>query len=67
MWPTSRQIGYVTPTVLGVPTASQQGTKSELAHKWADWLHNPCRLGGPQRFRADDKDKSGPQLGGLAT
>ena len=17
-----------------------------MAHKWADWLHNPCRLGG---------------------
>ena len=20
---------------------------SEVAHKWADWLHNPCRLGSP--------------------
>ena len=19
-----------------------------MAHKWADWLHNPYRLGGPQ-------------------
>ena len=25
------------------------GTKSEVAHKRADWLHNPCRLGGPQQ------------------
>ena len=24
------------------------GTKSELAHLWAHWLPNPCRLGGPQ-------------------
>ena len=23
-----------------------------MAHKWARWLHNPCHLGGPQRFRA---------------
>ena len=23
-----------------------------MAHKWARWLHNPCRLGGPHRFRA---------------
>ena len=22
-------------------------TKSEMADKWAWWLHNPCRLGGP--------------------
>ena len=20
-----------------------------MAHKWVDWLHNPCRLGGPRR------------------
>ena len=24
------------------------GTKSEMAHMWAQWLPNPCRLGGPQ-------------------
>ena len=24
------------------------GTKSEMAHMWAQWLSNPCRLGGPQ-------------------
>ena len=36
------------------------GTESALAHKWAGWLHNPCRLGGPQRLRVGDKFKSGP-------
>ena len=36
----------------GVPTASERGAESEVAHKWARWLHNPCRLGGPHRFRA---------------
>ena len=24
------------------------GTKSEMAHMWAQWLPNPCHLGGPQ-------------------
>ena len=28
------------------------GAESEVAHKWARWLYNPCRLGGPHRFRA---------------
>ena len=23
-----------------------------MARKWAGWLHNPRRLGGPQRFEA---------------
>ena len=30
-----------------VPTASQRGAESEVAHKWAKWLHNPCRWGVP--------------------
>ena len=24
-----------------------RGTKSAVAHTWADWLHHPCRLGVP--------------------
>ena len=31
----------------GVPTASERGAESKVAHKWARWLHNPCCLGGP--------------------
>ena len=46
-WPVNGQIGYITPAVWGVPNASERGTKSEVAHKWTDWLHHPCRLGGP--------------------
>ena len=38
----------------GVPNSSR-GTKSALAHKWADWLHNPCHLEGPQRFGRGEK------------
>ena len=34
-WPTNGRIGYVTPAVFGVPNASEQETKSEIAHKWS--------------------------------
>ena len=46
-WPTSGQGGYITPAAWGVPTASERGAESEVAHKWARWLHNPFRLGVP--------------------
>ena len=42
-WPTSGLGGYIAPAIWGVPTASERGTKSEVAHKWAWWLHHPCR------------------------
>ena len=29
-----------------VPNASKRGAKSQVAHKWGQWLHNPCRLWG---------------------
>ena len=51
-WPTCGQSGYVTPAVSGIPTASERGAKSEVAHLWAKWLCHPCRLGDPHRFRA---------------
>ena len=41
------RIGYIIRAVLGISKASKRGTKSKVAHKWADWLHNPCRLGDP--------------------
>ena len=66
-WPTSGQIGYLTPAVLGIPTAAERGAKSEVAHKWANWLPHPCRIGDPHRFRAGGKIRSGPQVGKLAT
>ena len=31
----------------GSPPLQSGGGKSEVAHKWARWLHNPYRLGGP--------------------
>ena len=57
----------MTPAASGVPTASERGAESEVAHKWARWLHNPCRLGGPHRFRAGGRIRSGPQVGKVAT
>ena len=66
-WPTSGQSGYLTPAVSGSPTAAEQGAKSEVAHKWANWLPHPCRIGEPHRFRAASKIRSGPQVGELAT
>ena len=60
-WPTSGQNGYLTPAVSGIPTASERGAKSEVAHKWAKWVRHPCRLGDPHRFRAGGKIRSGAQ------
>ena len=66
-WPTSGQSGYLTPAVSGIPTAAERGAKSEVAHKWANWLPHPCRIGEPHRFRAGGKIRSGPQVGKVAT
>ena len=66
-WPINGQGGYITPAASGIPTASERGAKSEVAHKWARWLHHPCRLGDPHRFRAGGKIRSGPQMGKVAT
>ena len=66
-WPTSGQIGYLTPAVSGSPTAAERGAKSEVAHKWVNWLPHPCRIGEPHRCRAGGKIRSGPQVGKLAT
>ena len=65
-WPTSGQGGYITLAARAVPTASERRADSEVAHKWPRWLHNPCRLGGPHRFRAGGTIRSGPQLGKVA-
>ena len=59
-WPINGQGGYVTPAASGIPTASERGAKSEVAHKWARWLRHPCRLGDPLRLRAGGKIRSGP-------
>ena len=42
--------GYVTHAIWGVPNTSEEGRKSELAHKMARRVHDPCRMGDPQHF-----------------
>ena len=66
-WPINGQGGYVTRATSGNPGASKRGAKSEVAPKWARWLHHPCRLGDPHRFRAGGKIRSGPYMGKVAT
>ena len=66
-WPTSGQIGYLTPAVSGSPGAAERGAKSEVAHKWANWLPHPCCIGDPHRFKGGGKIRSGPQVGKLTT
>ena len=62
-WPTTGQSGYLTPTVSGIPTASERGAKSEVAHKWAKWLPHPCHIGDPPRFRAGGQNEKWPTSG----
>ena len=57
----------MTPAAWGVPTTSERGAESQVAHKWARWLHNPCRLGGLNRFKARGRITGGPQVGKVAT
>ena len=44
-WPTNGQGGYITVATWGSSTASERGAQSQVAHKWARWLHNPYCLG----------------------
>ena len=61
------KVGYITPATRGVPATSERGAESEVAHKWARWLHNPCRLRGPHRLGAGGRITGGPQVGKVAT
>ena len=57
----------MTPAASGIPAASERGAESEVVHKWERWLHNPCRLGNPQRLRAGGRITSGPVMAKVAT
>ena len=39
--------GYVTPAASGLPSASERGTKSEVAHLWARGYVTPAASGIP--------------------
>ena len=62
-WPTCGQGGYVTPAALGIPSTLERGAKSEVAHLWARWLRNPCRLGDPLHFRVGGQNQKWPTCG----
>ena len=66
-WPTSGPGGYIAPTNQWVPGGLEGGTKSQVEHKWAKWLYNPCQSVGALWFRAGDKIRSGPQVGPVPT
>ena len=55
------------PCPLGIPDATQQETRSDLARKLAGRLRNPCHFGAPQSVTLGDKMTSGPQVGRVAT
>ena len=65
--PTCGQGGYLTPAASEIPSASEGGAQSEVAHVWARWLLNPCRLGDPLRFRAGGRIRNGQHVGKVAT
>ena len=43
-----RQVGVSATSPLHSRGSPNTGTKSIVAHKWAEVLHHPCVLGGPQ-------------------
>ena len=72
--PISGQGSYITHThrcrkhaPWGVPTSSERRKESQVAHKWDMWLHKPCRMGGPHRFRVVARIGGGTQVGKVAT
>ena len=54
------------PRICGVLYSSQRRTKSTVAHKGADRLHDPCCVRRPQCCTMGDQI-NGPQVGASAT
>ena len=59
--------GYVAPATCGIPTASERGAESEVAHLGRGGCLTPAHLWGPHRFTAGGRIRSGPQVGQVAT
>ena len=60
------QVGKVATSPLpprGSPPIQSGGVESEVAHKWAMWLHHPCCLGDPHRFKAGGQNQKWPTSG----
>ena len=55
-WPMNGPSGYITPVFWGVPNASESGTKTEMAHKWAGGYITTVVCGAPMlQRRAQNK------------
>ena len=65
--PTSGRKGYITPAFSGLPKDKGDKIRIGGAHKWAEMLHHPCILGGPQNQGGQNQNWWGPQVGGKAT
>ena len=44
----ARQVGRIATSPLRSRGSPNEGTKSKVPDKWAEFLHHPCVLGGPQ-------------------
>ena len=67
MGPTSGRKCYMNPAFSGVPKVKGDKIRRGGAHKWAEMLHHPGILGGPQSQGGQNKNRWGPQVGGIAT
>ena len=66
-WLTSGQGGYITPAAWRVPTTSERGAESQVAHTWARWLRNQCFLGVPTASERGARIRGDQQVGKVAT
>ena len=55
------------PPSRGVPNASKRGTKSQVVHQRADWLHYLCRLGGSPTFQSGGQNQNRPTNGRIGS
>ena len=62
-WPTSGQGGYITPAAWGVPTASEWGAESEVAHKWGKVATSPLPRGGSPPLESTGQNHRWPTSG----
>ena len=65
--PTIGRKCYITLAFSGIPKDMGDKIRIGGAHKWAEMLHHPCILVGPQRHGGQNQISCRPQLGGNAT
>ena len=65
--PPSGRNCYITPAFSGIPKVKGDKIGIGGAHKWAEMLHHPGILGGPQSQGGQNQNRWGPQVGGNAT